>query len=49
MHWLGEGQFYDHDVEKDKQDEMNEKDGKLIALLDLSVFRFSFFVVSWQS
>ena len=38
----GEGQFFeekdDHDVEKDRQD------GKLIALLNLSVFGFSFFV-----
>ena len=41
----GEGQVYEEDVEKDKQDEMNEKDGKLIALLDLSAFRFSFFFV----
>ena len=46
----GKGQFYevedDHDVEKDRQDEMNEKDRELIALLNLSVFGFSFFVVS---
>ena len=45
----GEGQVYeeedDHDVEKHKQDEMNEKDGELIALLNFSVFGFSFFVV----
>ena len=34
----------DHDVEKYKQDEMNEKDRELIALLNLSVFGFSFFV-----
>ena len=44
----GEGQFFeekdDHDVEKDRQDEMNEKDMELIALLNLSVFGFSFFV-----
>ena len=44
-----ERQFYevedDHDVEKDRQDEMNEKDRELIALLNLSAFGFSFFVV----
>ena len=45
MHWLGGGWFYNHDVQKDKQDEMNEKDGELIGLLNLSVFGFSFFVV----
>ena len=44
-----EGQFCeeedDHDVERDKQDEMNEKDGELIDLLNFSEFGFSFFVV----
>ena len=39
----GEGQFCeeedDHDVEKDKQDEMNEKDGELIAL-SYSIYQY---------
>ena len=38
-----EGQFCeeeeDHDVEKDKQDEMNEKDGELIAL-SYSIYQY---------